>query len=537
MKILGIEFGSWSLKAVEMESRFRRLDILDFHEVRLPLELMNPTEIYQKAVKQLLARLPSHPDKIVTSLPPTQSALRFLPTPLRQRKKVEQMYRFELEDSVPFRLDDAIIEHHVMITSEGSVVFAAIAPEKHVRSYVEWLQSIGVDPDWLTFEGMGLVNLYLSSYDPKNPPLPGDSPQEGPVLLLDMGHHKTNLAIFQQNRLQLFRTIAWGGADITRSIALTFNASSEEAERFKMNDLKLNQDPKALPPDQRELVSSTSQAFSPFIADVNHSLVAYRTTYKERVSLAMVTGGSSKIWGIEQFLTGILGIPVQKFQPLATMPMKSELQSVDEARFGEVTGRAIVFGRKVPILFNFRRQAAAKGTSLEEISKFITSPNVRKLLQYSGILLLILFLHIQVAGYLSVREHDQRNKELLNVFQMTFPDVAPQLRNTLTKSPVDLKKFIDKKSNELKQKLKLISKDRTPMITLIQEISRAFPSEIKVDVNNVTLDDRTFLIEGVLYEGDLAQVTKNLQGLAHFKEVTLSVEGQRFAYRGSVTGR
>ena len=37
MRILGIEFGAWSLKAVEMESRFGRVDILDFHEIRLPL--------------------------------------------------------------------------------------------------------------------------------------------------------------------------------------------------------------------------------------------------------------------------------------------------------------------------------------------------------------------------------------------------------------------------------------------------------------------------------------------------------------------
>ena len=27
MRILGIEFGSWSVKAVEMESRFRRFDV------------------------------------------------------------------------------------------------------------------------------------------------------------------------------------------------------------------------------------------------------------------------------------------------------------------------------------------------------------------------------------------------------------------------------------------------------------------------------------------------------------------------------
>ena len=105
MRILGIEFGTWSLKAVEMESRFRRLDVLDFHEIRLPLEILDPTATYRKAVAQLMTRLPSPPEKIVTSLPPAQTALRFLPIPLKQRKKVEKLFRFELEDTVPFKLE------------------------------------------------------------------------------------------------------------------------------------------------------------------------------------------------------------------------------------------------------------------------------------------------------------------------------------------------------------------------------------------------------------------------------------------------
>ena len=57
MRILGIEFGSWSVKAVEMESRFRRLEILDFHEVKLPLKVLEPTKVYAEATQQILAGL------------------------------------------------------------------------------------------------------------------------------------------------------------------------------------------------------------------------------------------------------------------------------------------------------------------------------------------------------------------------------------------------------------------------------------------------------------------------------------------------
>lgn len=113
MRILGLDFGTWSIKAVEMESRWRRIEILDFHEVKMPLQLQEPVPMYQAALQQLLSSLPSHPDKIVTSLSSDKTALRFLRIPISSRKKVEAMYQFELEDGIPFKLEDSVVEHRI----------------------------------------------------------------------------------------------------------------------------------------------------------------------------------------------------------------------------------------------------------------------------------------------------------------------------------------------------------------------------------------------------------------------------------------
>ncbi|MFM8313500.1 MAG: hypothetical protein ACKOA8_04380, partial [Deltaproteobacteria bacterium] len=69
MRILSLELGSWSVKAVEIESRFRRFEILDLHEVKLPLRIDDPATIYKEALTEILAKVPSHPEKIVASLP------------------------------------------------------------------------------------------------------------------------------------------------------------------------------------------------------------------------------------------------------------------------------------------------------------------------------------------------------------------------------------------------------------------------------------------------------------------------------------
>ncbi len=532
MRILGIEFGTWSLKAVEMESRFRRLDVLDFHEIRLPLEILDPTETYRRAVTQLMARLPSHPEKIVTSLPPAQTALRFLPIPLKQRKKVEKTFRFELEDTVPFKLENTIVEHYVMPKKDGSVVFAAIAPERHVQSHVEWLNSIGVDPDWLTFEGMGLINLYLTSL--------ADSKEEtpsGPILLMDIGHHKTNLSVFEENRLELFRSISWGGAAVTQSLSVSLGLSPEEAERYKMNDLKMDVDQAETTSESQELAAAATQAFGPLLADINHSLVAFRTLYQKQIASVLITGGTSKIWGIESFLSRNLAVPVEPFHAFQKLNLKEELRTADESRFGEPLGRAMVFARKAPLLFNFRAQSAAKGNSLGEVRTLFANPSAILLSTFIAVLISMLSLHSCVASRIADNEVKRAQAELSKEFSETFRTVPTNLRKTLITDPAALKKYIDQKTNELEQKLKVFAKERVPMMTLIKSVSESFPPEVKVDVNTLALDDRTFTLEGVLYEGDLNKVTEHLQKISSLTKVSLNRDGQRFTFRGEVVGR
>lgn len=534
MRIIGVEFGTWSLKAVEIESRFRKIDILDFHEIRLPLQLEDPSATYRQAMTQLMARLPSHPEKIVTSIPAAQTALRFLPIPIKQRKQVEKTFRFELEDSVPFKLEDAIIEHHVSRTKEGSLVFAAIAPKKFVGQHVAWLKSIGVDPDWLTFEGMGLINLYLSQFIDRNK---DEAPPDGPTLLLDIGHLKTNLAIFSQDQLHFFRSVAWGGANLTTAIAQGLGVSLEEAEKYKMNDLKLDADPSSATGETKELLNSAFEGLSPFITDIHHSLVTYRNIYHQEVGSLLLSGGTSKTWGIENYFKKTLGVTCRFFHPFQGMALKEELKDADEYRFAEPLGRALVFARKAGLLFNFRQQEIGKETSLTEVTTFLKDPNMVRLLQFAGALAMVLFIHVFIAGFLAEKERKNALEELRKAFSQTFPSIPSKLKLSLTSNPKDLKKFVDQKNQELDQKIKMVSKARVPMLSLVRTVSESFPPDIKVDVNTLQLDDRSLQMEGVLYAGNIDLVTEALKKVPSLNNVALERDGQRFTYRADVVGR
>jgi len=144
---------------------------------------------------------------------------------------------------------------------------------------------------------------------------------------------------------------------------------------------------------------------------------------------------------------------------------------------------------------------------------------------------------VTVASYVTERTGKDSSEQLRKVFSETFPSVPAKQRSTLLASEKELRKFIDQKNKESEQKLKMLTKARIPMLTLLRAISEAFPAQTRVDVNRLQIDDKSFSMDGALYEGDLKAVTENLKKVTVLANIALQSEGQRFSFRGDVVGR
>ncbi len=532
MRILAVEFGSWSLKAVELEAKFRRLDILEFHEKRIDWTDKDPAVAYKGAYEDLIKSLPVNPEKIVTSLPAAHVALRFLHMPLTQRKQVEKAYLFELEENVPFKLDDAIIEHFVSRTPDGSLVLAAIAPKRFISQYLTWLQNIGVEADWLTFDGMGLLNLYFSQVAREEKDF-----DDGPYLLLDIGHMKTTFAIVNEMQALAFRSIAWGGHQVNQTMSMVTGMALEEAERLKINQLDLSVDPETLSGENQDLHNGAVDTYLGFTTELAHNLAAFRNTYQLEPKEVRICGGTAQTKGIIPFLEKQLHLPVKPIHPLAGLSVKSETLNDQKLSIAESLGRGLSVARTGGLYFNFRQQEMAKQNSLSAIGSFIENRLVLKFMAILALFVGILFAHLFLAHYMAGKEANVAVEELRKVFGQTFPNVNSKLRTSLTKNPTDLKKFVDQKNKELEQKVKLVSATKIPSMGIVKQISDAFPPDVKVDVNQLQIEDRKFMIEGVLYSGEIGRITEQLKKSPLFNDVALDQQGQRFTFKGTIVGK
>src|SRR5262249_54413885 len=105
MRILGIDRGGTSIKAVEVESSFGRYEIREEYE-----QAIEPTPDGSGAalaLTKLIQGLPKPPDRIAVALPTGETTFRNLKLPTRDKKAIQSAVGFELDDELPFAVEDA----------------------------------------------------------------------------------------------------------------------------------------------------------------------------------------------------------------------------------------------------------------------------------------------------------------------------------------------------------------------------------------------------------------------------------------------
>jgi type II secretion system protein L len=118
--------------------------------------------------------------RVVSSIPGSQFSQRLIMLPFGDRKRVEKALPFELEDIVPFPLDDVEIDHLVLDRpaagadkKKEAAVLGIMVPKIVLRQHLDLLASAGVDPHVIVPSYIGLASVAKMI------------PVEGSALLID----------------------------------------------------------------------------------------------------------------------------------------------------------------------------------------------------------------------------------------------------------------------------------------------------------------------------------------------------------------
>jgi Tfp pilus assembly PilM family ATPase len=99
-------------------------------------------------------------DVVISSLPGEYVAKRLLALPFTDRRRLQQVVAFALEEHLPFAIDDAVVAFaRVGRESSNTLVIAAAVRRDIVRAHLALLGAAGLDPKIVTLSALALAEM------------------------------------------------------------------------------------------------------------------------------------------------------------------------------------------------------------------------------------------------------------------------------------------------------------------------------------------------------------------------------------------
>jgi hypothetical protein len=192
-RVLALDITDTDIKAALVETSFRDYRVTGFY--RDELSVANGTR--EEQIRRFLERHSLAGDTILTGLPGDSVTWRTFFLPFRDRKRLLQTIPFELENQVPFGLDEVVIDHYVVNRDRsGTTVLAALVLKRDLERHLETLQAAGVDPKIVDVGPLAALNTL--SLVPDLPPT---------FAFLDCNAHSCTVALYRNKQLVGLRTL------------------------------------------------------------------------------------------------------------------------------------------------------------------------------------------------------------------------------------------------------------------------------------------------------------------------------------------
>ncbi len=327
--ILGLDIGTWSIKAVVIESAFRGFKITAVREAPIPAGSPGDLTDRQIAALRVLVEDPAlKADTYVVGLPAESASIRFISLPFADTRKVDQTMAGELADVLPFDVFDACYDHQLLkkTANGGSLSIAAAAKATHIKALLDVCREADVDPKFVPVDVLSLFNLY-SHYladDASKPEFPSAATEElsipsafddgGPPearLLLDIGHERSLICACGPEGVAYVRVIRHGGRAVTEAVAKAYGLEWDAAEAGKHEDALVASSRYPAPSDAAQRMSdAVSQGLSPLMRELRRTMQAIRREKRVRIGRIDLLGGGARIRNLAAFVAEQLNVPV-----------------------------------------------------------------------------------------------------------------------------------------------------------------------------------------------------------------------------------
>ena len=261
------------------------------------------------ALKKLLEKMQLTSGTAYISIPGFNGLITILDLIDMPDEELEKAIKFEAQKYIPGSLDEVVMSWEVIerinnnllpeqatekIGGKKMRVLLVAAPKKDIEHYNRLVSNTKLKVEAVELETFSIARSLV-----------GDD--NGIFLIIDIGARATNIILVEKGTVIINRNIDAGGNEITAAISDNMNISKQRAESFKKGEKDfLNSKESYIVIPILEFITSESKRI----------LTAYRLKNKNvRIDGVLLSGGTSKMKGIEQYFTSSLETAVTLGNP------------------------------------------------------------------------------------------------------------------------------------------------------------------------------------------------------------------------------
>ncbi len=367
---LGVDFDTSSVKVVELKNEGGRPRLVTYgyfdKEIEKTKISRDQQDLVQVAelISQVCRQAKITTNKVISALPAYSVFSSILNLPAMSKKELQSAVEWEAKKVIPLPIEEMILDWKILEEFSGDQIveeteekeggfeenqtndfkernFSKISPAKKgknikilltaapkdlVKKYINIFKAAGLNLLSLDTESFALTRSLVGN-------------DKSALMIVDFGSVVTNVSVVVNGISILNRSIDVGGLTISKAIANSLNVSLARAEQFKY-DIGVNFEKAG----QGNIPQTIEATLRPIIDEIKYSLNLYKNQGQKNVEKIILTGGSSLLLNLPEYLAQSLDLKVYRGDPWARVIYPEELKPVlDEIgpRFSVVVGLAM----------------------------------------------------------------------------------------------------------------------------------------------------------------------------------------------------
>lgn len=473
MRLLGIDVGKTVIRAVEIESALGRFEVMDHYEYPIPPHYTNR----YLAVTEFVKSLPRLPEKISVCLSSEQVIFRNLVIQSKNKKAIQAAVVYELEDEVPFDLEDSLYDYTVTSQGiEGSRVHMASTTKALIKDILDSFGQAGIDPDLITSESWAYQTFFKYS-------LPKDQANDS-VLIVHFGSQTTSFFGTANGVPILSKTLYWGGDNLTKAISAKYNISSEEAEKVKVQNgfLVPSSQRSSSTRDQIDLSDTLTEPLREFLLNFKQVNLIFKKYTQSYPKITFINGGMALLPGLSQVIFEETGFQVEVLDGLSRLSSRRiNYSKLTDVSFSLAAGLALcLMSTEKSRVINFRSGEFA----LSKEPSFLSWTALKRPLSYTALITFVFVISGLVQNTLYQSRLEDVNDQLEKSIRSFFGGISKSVAKNYVNDPNRLRKAVEKNLREKRELAELSTPNPKSPLVFLKNISKKIPKQYIVDVTD-----------------------------------------------------